>query len=104
LSIFIGDAVETVDQLELDRESKELTPVSSSPGDELVTRSSALMDERVGSDWKPMVQSPIKWDKVFFVFNDHIGLTKDPAFADNLLFYLLEYGHQSPDLTAKEIP
>ena len=29
-------------------------------------------------------------DDVLFLFTDHIGLTRDPVFADNVLFWLLE--------------
>jgi hypothetical protein len=60
------------------------------PGDGTVTRSSALMDERVGGTWTPNLQSPIKWSNVMFLFSDHLGLTKDPAFSDNVLYILLE--------------
>ena len=48
------------------------------------------MDERVASDLKTRLVSPIQWDQVLFVFSDHLGITKDPAFADNLLYFLLE--------------
>jgi len=27
---------------------------------------------------------------VFFLFDDHLGITKDPTFVDNLLYFLLE--------------
>ena len=37
-----------------------------------------------------MLQSPIAWSGVQFLFSDHLGLTEDPAFADNVLFLLLE--------------
>ena len=48
------------------------------------------MDERVGSNWMPMLKSPIRWSHVTFLFTDHIGLTRDPAFTDNVLYLLLE--------------
>jgi hypothetical protein len=48
------------------------------------------MDERVASDLKTRLVSPIQWDQVLFVFSDHLGITKDPAFTDNLLYFLLE--------------
>jgi hypothetical protein len=60
------------------------------PGDGTVLRSSALMDERVVSDLKTRLVSPIQWAQVLFVFSDHLGITKDPAFTDNLLYFLLE--------------
>ena len=60
------------------------------PGDGSVLRSSALLDERAGSMRRGMLQSPIAWSGVQFLFSDHLGLTEDPAFADNVLFLLLE--------------
>ena len=53
-------------------------------------RSSALLDERVGQPWEPRLRSPIPWTQVYFLFTDHLGLTRDPAFTDNVLFLLLE--------------
>ena len=49
-----------------------------------------LMDERVGDYRTPNLVSPIKWSNVTFLFTDHLGLTKSPAFSDNVLFILLE--------------
>ena len=60
------------------------------PGDGTVLRSSALLDERVGGTWMPHLVTPIDWSRVTFLFTDHLGLTKDPAFADNVLYMLLE--------------
>ena len=67
-----------------------ITVKETGPGDGTVLRSSALMDERVASDLKTRLVSPIQWDQVLFVFSDHLGITKDPAFTDNLLYFLLE--------------
>jgi hypothetical protein len=60
------------------------------PGDGTVLRSSTLLDEREGM--RPMLRhlSPIKWSQVLFLFSDHLGLTKEPAFTDNILYFLLE--------------
>ena len=57
-----------------------------------VSRPSALMDERysTGTKWTPRLVSPIKWTSVNFLFADHLGLTSDPGFTDNVLFLLLE--------------
>lgn len=59
-------------------------------GDGTVLRSSALMDERIGQVWTPVLQSPISWSHVTFLFDDHLGLTQNPVFTDNLLYLLLE--------------
>ncbi len=64
--------------------------VEHGPGDGTVLRTSAILDERVGGDWSPGVRTPIDWHRVTFLFQDHLGLTRDPAFTDNLLFLLLE--------------
>ena len=64
--------------------------IESAAGDGTVVRTSALMDERVGGKWTPELRSPIAWTHTMFFFRNHLGLTKDPAFTDNLLFILLE--------------
>ena len=46
--------------------------------------------ERLGKPWKPFVESPIAWTSVHFLFRDHLGITKDPQFTDNVLYLLLE--------------
>jgi pimeloyl-ACP methyl ester carboxylesterase len=60
------------------------------PGDGTVTRASALLDERLAGAWTTRLRSPITWRSVRFIFADHLGLTKDAAFTDNLLYLLLE--------------
>ena len=59
-------------------------------GEAFRQRTSALMDERMGSEWKPVLSSPISWTHVSFFFADHLGLTQDAAFTDNVLYLLLE--------------
>ncbi len=48
------------------------------------------MDQRVGRPWVPRVRSPIDWTGVTFLFSDHLGMTRDPIFHDNLLYLLME--------------
>ena len=50
------------------------------------------MDERLGGDWAPVLVSPIQWRQVVFLFTEHLEMTKDPTFTDNILFLLLD-GH-----------
>ena len=38
------------------------------------------------------ISSPIHWSQVTLVFADHLGMTKDAAFSDNVLFVLLKQG------------
>jgi len=91
IHLIAGDANPTVAQYRVDQRGA-LTVTGSKPGDGRVCRSSALMDERfsVGSKWSPRLISPIKWASVNFLFADHLKLTSDPGFTDNILYLLLE--------------
>ena len=89
LYLVAGDAVETLKTLQFDREGA-LRVVETGPGDGIVLRSSALMDERVARKKRERLISPIDWTQVLFLFSDHLEMTEDPAFIDNLLYFLLE--------------
>jgi pimeloyl-ACP methyl ester carboxylesterase len=85
-----GDAVETPRRASVDRKTGTFKVVEYGAGDGTVLRSSALLDERMGGEWRPGLVSPIDWSSVLFLFSDHLGLTHDEAFADNVLYWLLE--------------
>jgi len=89
LKLIAGDAESTLAQMTVNRTTGTLSPLSTAPGDGTVLRSSALMDERVGGRWSPTLRSPIDWSQVTFLFGSHVEMTADPAFTDNLLYYLL---------------
>lgn len=89
ISLFAADSRPTPAVITVD-ERNAISIASETPGDGTVTRHSAVMDERIGRDWTPGLDSPIAWDRVQFLFTDHIGLTRDTAFADNVLYMLLE--------------
>ena len=91
LHLFAADSILTDGVLAVTSRGR-LRVSQSYPGDGTVPRSSALMDERIGDSWRPALRSPIPWKQVTFVFADHLGMTKDPVFTDNLLFLLLERG------------
>lgn len=93
-SIFLiaGDAKDTNARIEVCNTNGGLEVVSQDAGDGTVLRSSALMDERLSPNisWKPRLVSPISFQNTTFLFADHIGLTSDPVFTDNVLHLLLE--------------
>jgi hypothetical protein len=95
LKLIAGDAEPTPARMEIDRTTGSLTPLDRAPGDGTVLRSSALMDERVGGEWAPTLVSPIDWSAVTFLFAEHVEMTSDPAFTDNLLYFLLVRPRQS---------
>ncbi|GIK20389.1 MAG: hypothetical protein DYG93_04405 [Leptolyngbya sp. PLA2] len=88
--LIAGDAHATPDVLGVDPRTGRVRVLSSGPGDGTVTRSSALMDERVGSGYVPRLRTPIPWSSVVFLSSDHLGLTRDPAFSNLVLYSLLE--------------
>ncbi len=90
LSLIAGDALPTPAVLSVNMTNGAIKVIEKGPGDGTVLRSSALMDERLGGDWLPTLVSPIKWTQVLFLFTEHIEMTKDPAFTDNILFFLFE--------------
>jgi len=91
LHVVAGDAIPTDLQLAVDPASDEISVVRQGPGDGTVLRSSALMDERLTPGRKAAtLETPIDWDHVLFLPEGHLGITRSPAFSDNVLFWLLE--------------
>ncbi len=82
--------METPSVITVDSKTGNLVLKETAPGDGTVLRASALMDERAGGKWSPKLVTPIQWKSVMFIFNDHLGMTKDPVFTDNILYILLE--------------
>jgi hypothetical protein len=92
MMLVAGDAKPTERTLRVDAATGRLRVAARAPGDGTVLRSSALGDERteMGRPWTPALSSPVVWDQVIFLFTDHLGLTRDPVFTDNVLYWLLE--------------
>ena len=90
LMLVAGDAVPTKQTMRI-MSNGRLETVAKGPGDGVVLRRSALLDERQGDAALGRLVSPIGWYQSLFLFSDHLGLTKDPVFTDNVLHFLLEY-------------
>ena len=90
LMLVAGDAMDTPAVIAVERSTGRLRILKKGPGDGSVLRSSALMDERIGGTWQPKLQSPIGWTDTLMLFTNHLGLTKDRIFTDNVLYWLLE--------------
>ena len=90
LFLVAGDAIDTARVISVDSETGEIDFAEYGPGDGTVLRASALIDERPGGEWRPELISPVEWSSVLFLSSDHLGLTEDPAFTDNVLYWLLE--------------
>lgn len=100
LYLVVGDSTDTPEIMSVDSQSGEISVFREGVGDKTVLRSSSLMDERVGAEWKPTLQTPIEWSSVLFVPSEHRKITSDPVFEDNVLYLLLEdprqHRHQAP--------
>ena len=90
LHLFAGDSLRTPAAAAVSRGGALLGFSRHGPGDRVVLRSSALLDERAGNGWQPRVRSPIAWDGVTFVPGTHLGITHHPVTVDNILYLLLE--------------
>jgi pimeloyl-ACP methyl ester carboxylesterase len=95
--VVVGDAKVTAAVAHFDQNGK-IAVIKNGPGDGVVLRSSALMDERGPENQISRLISPINWKQVIFLFSDHRNITNDPAFTDNLLYILLEKPKDSPYL------
>ena len=85
-----GDNRETPAVASVEKTSGEFSIFEHQLGDETVTRSSALLDERVGQTWEPQVVTPIQWESTMFIPGKHRTITSGSIFTDNVLYWLLE--------------
>lgn len=90
ISIIAGDSEPTKERFQMDLNDGSYIATKYGQGDGVVLRTSALADERAGGEYQPQLGTPISFDQVMFLFNDHLNMTKDPIFSDNVLFKLLE--------------
>lgn len=94
--LFAGDAERTLTRGLVRKVGDRLVPTFSnedalySPGDATVPRYSAIGDERTGGPYQRGVKTNIPWRNVTFLSDDHLGLTNNPTFSDNMLYILLE--------------
>ncbi|MFK7945710.1 MAG: esterase/lipase family protein [Paracoccaceae bacterium] len=59
-------------------------------GDGVVLRASALADERQDGNSSTGFRSPLRYKTTLFLPDEHVELTRNRVFGDNLLFWLLE--------------
>lgn len=90
LFLVAGDSIDTVQQLSVSSTTGAVTVHSRAAGDGTVLRSSALLDDRAGSEFRPNVDTNIAFRQVLFLPDEHLELTRSAVFRDNVLFWLLE--------------
>jgi hypothetical protein len=91
LMIIAGDAMPTTDRMSVDPANGRIAPMSTAAGDGLVLRDSALLDLRQGKEPRtPGVISPIDARRALFLPREHLEITRDPTFRNNILYWLLD--------------
>ncbi|MGC6487241.1 MAG: lipase/acyltransferase domain-containing protein [Planctomycetota bacterium] len=95
MRLFAADTEPTIARVRMRARDGKLVPSFDgadlyAPGDATVTRRSALADLRPKMASQAWLQSAVPWSGVTFLPDDHIGLTKNPIFTDNVLFHLLQ--------------
>jgi len=85
--LYAGDAKKTLHQLIVNPLNGRVTKEIKTAGDGTVTRSSATAERLTGSSPRPLRMIP--WTDESFLSTDHLGLTRDRTFVDNVLNQLL---------------
>ena len=89
LMLAAGDAIPTAMRLSAGADGR-LSPLLTAPGDGTVLRDSVLLDFRQGQEARAArVPSPMDVRRVLFLPREHLEITRDPTFRDNILFWLL---------------
>lgn len=93
--LFAADGEPTLARCMLRSEGDQLVPVFDDPrcfrpGDLTVTRSSALGDERTDESPERYLRSTLPWEGVTFLSDDHVGITTNAHFVNNMLHLLLD--------------
>lgn len=90
LFLVVGTGVDTPAAAVIDPKSRRVSQVAVAEGDGVVLRASALSDERQGGHVPADDRSPIQYRTVLLLPGEHVSLTHNPVFADNLLYWLLD--------------
>lgn len=88
LNLFLGYGIKTTKRVFINRANGTIDNVVYDSGDGKILVTSALYDTNNEKRWGYFLNSPISWDNVTILRAAHMGITKDPSFADNILFML----------------
>jgi len=87
MHLYAGDAKPTLHQLVVNPRTGRVTDEIKTAGDGTVTRSSSTAERQ--TEGTPRPYRMIAWDDETFLSTDHLGLTRDRTFVDNVLNQLL---------------
>ena len=87
MHLYSGDAKRTLHQLVVNPRNGKITEEKKAAGDGTVTRTSAISERQIEGAIRPFRMIP--WTEETFLSTDHLGLTRDRSFVDNVLNQLL---------------
>jgi hypothetical protein len=93
LMVVAGDALPTTERYAANPATGAIVQLAAAPGDGLVLRDSAMLDARQGQDpgaRGPAVVTPLDVRRALFLPREHLEITRDPTFRNNILYWLLE--------------
>jgi hypothetical protein len=86
----VGGGFETPSAALVDPATGTFTIDGVEEGDGVVLRASALLDEAQSGEIPRADRFPLRFDTTLFLPDEHVELTKNPVFGDNLLYWLLD--------------
>lgn len=92
--LVVGTGLDTPAGVVVDPETGVLDPTIQEEGDSVVLRASALSDERQGGNEYRGPVRPIRYRTVLLLPGEHVEITQNPVFADNLLYWLNDQPRQ----------
>lgn len=90
LFLVVGTGLDTPAAAIVDAAKGTIDPAVQEEGDGVVLRASALSDERQGGFKAKGPRRPIRYRTVLLLPGEHVEITHNPVFADNLLYWLLD--------------
>lgn len=90
LFLVVGTGLETPAGVVLDAKSRKPARSNFEEGDGVVLRASALSDERQGGHSRTSPRRPVRYRTTLLLPGEHVRITSDPVFTDNLLYWLLD--------------
>ncbi|MEM7059302.1 MAG: hypothetical protein AAF557_17090 [Pseudomonadota bacterium] len=88
--LVVGTGLDTPAAAVLDPSTGDLDARITEEGDGTVLRASALHDERQGGNEHKGRNRPVRYRTTLLLPGEHVTITRNPVFADNLLYWLLD--------------
>ncbi|MGB0506036.1 MAG: lipase/acyltransferase domain-containing protein [Pikeienuella sp.] len=88
--LVVGGGEPTLSNVSFDKDRHEMIETAWGEGDGVVLRASSLLDERQGGVYTLNLRTPLSFQSILLLPEEHLAITQSPVFGDNVLFWLLE--------------